>query len=96
MTQSIRSIQSTQAQSFDAPHHPVPAFQSLLAIGAMLATLAVVAYACLHTADGAERVHLVMTGAKAILVTWGAGFIASGLHLAATVRTSILPQRAFQ
>ena len=74
--------------SFCATHGPVPAFQSLLAIGAMLATFAVVTYACLHTDDSTLRVALLLKGAEAILVTWAAGILASALHLQATAGES--------
>jgi len=69
----------TQAISTSA-QQPVPAFLSMLAIGAMLATLAVVAYACLHSDDAAVRVALLLKGAEAILVTWAAGILASVLN----------------
>jgi hypothetical protein len=79
MTAQIRNMMYAPA-----PHHPVPAFQSLLALGAMLAALAVVAYAFLSGDDSAMRARLVLQGAGVILMVWLAGLIASGLHLLAT------------
>ena len=72
--------QQRNSRSLLAPQQPVPAFQSLLAIGAMLATLAVVCYASVHSDDSAVRVAIVLQGAKVILLTWIAGFIASAVH----------------
>lgn len=69
---------------YPATHHPVPAFQSLLAIGAMLSTLAIVAYACLSTGDSAVRVHAILQGLQITLLIWAAGAVASILHLAGT------------
>jgi len=43
----------------------------------VLATLAVVAYACLLSNDSAMRVRVILQGAEVILLTWAAGFIAS-------------------
>ena len=64
-----------------APHHPIPAFQSLLAVGAMLSALVVVAYACLQSDDSVVRVRLILQGAEVILLTWAAGIVASAVHL---------------
>ena len=61
-------------------HHPVPNFSGLLAIGAMLATLAVVAYACLQSDDSSLRVRLILQGADVVLLTWAAGLVASALQ----------------
>ena len=73
----------TILESGSLPHHPLPAFQSLMALGAMLATLAVVAYAVLSTDVSARQVQLILQGAGVILLVWFAGFLASALHLAA-------------
>jgi hypothetical protein len=73
--------QQTNCSAVPASHHPVPAFQALLAVGAMLATLAVVTYACLLSNDSATRVHVILQGGEVILLTWAAGMVASALHL---------------
>ena len=57
---------------------PALSFHASLMLGAMLATLAVVAYA--GTATGMMRAHIVLQGFEVILLTLGAGFIASALH----------------
>ncbi len=43
----------------------------------MLATLAVVAYACLLSDDSAMRVRVILQGAEVILLAWAAAFLAS-------------------
>jgi hypothetical protein len=75
MTQQTHA-QSTQPELTSS----VPSFQSLLAIGAMLAALAVVTFACLQSDEGAVRVHSILQGAEVILLTWSAGIIASALQ----------------
>jgi hypothetical protein len=77
--------QTNAQSSLSVSHHPVPAFQALLAIGAMLAMLAVVPYACLQFDDSAARAHLIVQGAEVILATWIAGLAVSALHLMSVV-----------
>lgn len=55
-----------------------------LAIGAMLATLAVVVYADLATTIATERVHIILQGAQMILLTVASGLIAGAVHVFAT------------
>jgi len=55
-----------------------------LAIGAMLATLAVVVYADSASTLSAERVHIILQGAQMILLTTAAGIIAGVLHVLST------------
>jgi len=68
------------------PHHPLPAFQSLLAIGAMMSTFAVIAYACLTSDAGAVRTHVILQGAEVTLLTWAAGAVSSLVHLIGVAR----------
>ena len=73
--------QRTNSQlTLSATQQPAPTFQSLLAIGAMLAALAVVAYSCLQSDDSVVRVHSILQGAEVILLTGTAGLAASALH----------------
>lgn len=69
-----------------------------LAIGAMLATLAVVTYADLATAIATERVHIILQGAQMILLTVSSGIIAGALHVLATAGEAapqyLAPRRA--
>ena len=60
-----------------------------LAIGAMLATLAVVAYADLATTIATERVHVILQGAQMILLTVSSGLIAGALHVLATAGEAV-------
>jgi membrane associated rhomboid family serine protease len=88
--------QQANTLSFSAPHQPVPAFGSMLAAGAMLASLAVVAYACLHSPDAAVRVQTILQGARVILLTVVAGAVASGLHLFSVAGSRAIKQIAPQ
>lgn len=56
-----------------------------MAIGAMLATLAVVAYADFASAFAVERVHIILEGVQITLLTVAAGVIAGTLHMLSTV-----------
>jgi len=60
-------------------NHPAAAFQALLAIGAMLATVAVVTSACLLSDDSSVRARIVVQGLEIVVLTWVAGFITSAL-----------------
>lgn len=64
-----------------APHdQTLPAFLAMLSAGAMLATFAVVTYACTQSGASAVRAHVILQGFEVILLTWAAGFLASALH----------------
>lgn len=60
--------------------HRTTAFEELLALGAMLATLTVVALGYLLSDDGSVRARFVLTGFEMTLFTLVAGLIASALH----------------
>lgn len=62
-----------------------------LAIGAMLATLAVVAYADLASSLPTDRVHIILQGAQMILLTVSAGVIAGALHVLGTAGEHATP-----
>lgn len=68
-----------------------------MAVGAMLATMAVVAYADFASEFAVERVHIILEGAQIILLTVAAGVMAGTLHLLSTLgeaTTPDLPRRA--
>jgi len=69
-------------QNISSPTHSHQGlfFQALLSWGAMLATLIVIAYACLLSPEGAVRVHIILQGAEVILISWVAGILAGTLH----------------
>lgn len=90
MSQQTKSQPSPLALSL-----PVPSFESLLAIGAMLATLVLVAYDCIQSDDSAVRVRLIMQDAEVILVTCAAGFIASAVHRISVARDTIAQKIGF-
>ena len=71
MTQQLNSI---PAASQDAS---ALNFRALLALGAMLASLAVVAFACLGSGDSLVQARLIRQGTELILLVWSAGLIAS-------------------
>lgn len=79
---------------YPAAHQPVPAFQSLLAIGAMLSTLAVISYACLSSDDSALRARIILEGLQVTLLTWAAGALASIVHLAGVAAERSQSERA--
>jgi hypothetical protein len=62
-----------------------------LAIGAMLATLATVAYADLASTLATERVQIILQGAQIIGLTVAAGVIAGALHVLSTAGESAAP-----
>jgi hypothetical protein len=55
-----------------------------LAIGAMFASLLVVAYAAGASDEGAVRAHIVLQGAQMIALTVASGVIAGLVHLVST------------
>jgi hypothetical protein len=59
--------------------HDAPAlnFRTLLPAGAMLASLAVVAYACLSTSDSMLQARTIRQGTELIMLVWVAGLLAS-------------------
>src|SRR5450631_458863 len=77
---------NTQSPSLPATLHARPVFQELLAVGAMLATLTVVALACLLSDDSAVRARVALQGEELVLLTWAAGFVASALHALITAQ----------
>jgi len=64
------------------PRRPALSFAAILAWGAMIATLSVLAYACLLSAEAPVRVHMILQGAEVIVLTLGAGLLAGLLHAA--------------
>jgi len=69
-----------------------------LAIGTMLAALAVVVYADFASTLAGERVHIILQGAQMILLTVASGIIAGVLHALSTAGESaaaaLAPRRA--
>jgi len=65
-----------------------------LAIGAMLATLAVVVYADSAATLSADRVHIILQGAQMILLTVAAGIIAGAFHAVSTAGETAVPMLA--
>jgi len=65
-----------------------------MAMGAMLATLAVVVYADCASTLAAERVHVILEGMQIILLTVAAGVIAGGLHVLSTAGEPAAPAPA--
>ncbi len=55
-------------------------FPVLLSWGAMLATLVLIAYACLLSPESVLRVRIILQGTEVILITWVAGILAGALH----------------
>ena len=70
----------TQAILNHIERRPGLSFHASLGIGAMIAILAVVAFAGLSATAAAVRAHIVLQGAEVILLTLAAGAIASALH----------------
>jgi len=71
MSQNLNSNQT-------AANHAAPLnFRGLLAVGAMLASLAVVAFACLSSSDSLLQARIIRQGTELILLVWCAGLIAS-------------------
>ncbi len=70
----------TQAILSHIERRPGLSFNASLVIGAMIATLAVVAFAGLSSPVSAVRAHIVLQGAQVVLLTLAAGAIASALH----------------
>jgi hypothetical protein len=71
------------SQHHTTPHRanqPGHSFPVNLAIGAMLASLLIVAYAALASAESAERAQVILQGAQIILLTLSAGVIATVVH----------------
>jgi len=61
------------------PNHATLAFEELLALGAMLVTLIVVAVGYLSSDDSSVRARFVLTGLEVILFNLAAGLIANVL-----------------
>jgi len=80
--------QVTNASLLSVRESAAPSFQSLMAIGAMLATAAVVAFACLLSDDSPVRARFVLAGLEVVLLTWVAGFVASLVHAVIAARPS--------
>jgi len=77
MKQDSRSTRYTaqRASAFD--------IRALLPLGAMLASLAVVAYACLVTDDSLIQARIIREGMSLIVLVWVAGLLASLVRLGA-------------
>lgn len=72
-------------------------FPVLLSWGAMLATLVIIAYACLLSPEAVVRVRIILQGAEVILISWVAGILAGVLHdlsLASEARRKTIVQEA--
>jgi len=55
-------------------------FPVLLSWGAMLATLVVIAYACLQSPESLVQARIIVQGAKVIFITWVAGILAGAVY----------------
>lgn len=67
-------------QTSSAADTKAPAFHSLLAIGAMLATLLVIAYAGWQADDGATRAQIILQGLVLVLINLGAGLVSAFVY----------------
>jgi len=75
-------------------------FPVLLSWGAMLATLVVIAYACLLSPESVVQARIILQGVEVIFITWVAGILAGAVHslgLAGearhkTIREPVVPQ----
>ena len=80
--------------SFHQSHRAL-SFPWILAAGTMIATLLVVAYAYLASAEGTVRVHIVLQGAEVILLTLVAGIIAGAVHALGVASEAASAKRRF-
>jgi hypothetical protein len=79
------TIQKSLAAS-DPSVHAGSAHLLALATGIMLATIVVVAYACLQSDDSAERVHMILHGFADIVLVGAGGIVAGAWPRLANIR----------
>lgn len=60
---------------------PARKLRALLPAGAMLASLAVVAFACLSSHDSLAQARIIREGMELIVLVWAAGLVASLIRL---------------
>ena len=69
-----------QFTSSQTPRRPTLSFPGILAWGAMIATLLVIAYAGVLSPEASVRVHVILQGFQVIVLTLVAGLIAAAVH----------------